>query len=114
MKKLFLLMLSLAALTFNACNKDDNGDGNETYTGKLIKTIDLNEEGVYTFTYDNQQRLTKVVSEWDGERSEIYYTYSSNRIVAAWDDCDYIYHLDADGYLIEQEWEESGSDRTYQ
>ncbi len=107
MKKLFLLTLPLVALSFNACSKDgDNGNG--TGSGKLIKTVDWdNGDSVYEFTYDSQERLSKIVIEYDNKRDEVHYTYLDNHIIADWGSGDIIRTLDADGYLIKKEWERS-------
>ncbi len=119
MKKLLLFMLPLVALSFIACDKGDGNGGDETITGKLVKTIHY-DHGSYdstcTFTYDSQGRLTKIADEYDGEESVINYTYSTNRIVADWDDGDFIYTLNVDGYLIKKEWERSDDyiDYSYQ
>jgi hypothetical protein len=76
MKKLLLLMLPLTAFTFIACDKGDDNGGNETITGKLVKTIHYDgHDDLFEFFYDDKQRIIKITETPIGEH---LYGYSNN------------------------------------
>lgn len=79
MKKIFLLILPLLAVSFNSCSKDDDG-GSESNDKKIVSQVSVkNHYGTYVleFSYDSQNRLTKIY-----EDAENYTTfdYSGNTV----------------------------------
>lgn len=115
MKKILLfLTLPLLAISFNSCSKDGDENGGDSYQwpkyDRLVKTINWQDEDgcidKCTFTYDNQQRLTKVA--WNEEYFMLF-TYNGNKISINEDGEYYTtYTLDKNGYLTRQD-DEDGS-----
>lgn len=74
-----------AALSFTSCKKDDSGPnppGGNPGTEKLLKKVTKTEDGeatVYSFTYDDQKRLTSYKSSDNME--SIIFTYDGQNLV---------------------------------
>lgn len=103
MKKLILLlMLPLLAVSFNSCDKGDDGDGDDPQGNvALVKKI-VNGDWSMEFQYDNQQRVIKAIERDEDYTSNIAFTYATNKITVAGDDGDYTgeYTFNSDGYLV--------------
>lgn len=118
MKKLLLLLtLPLLAITFNSCSKsNDGGDGSGGANG-LIKKVEnhyQNVEGrvyesVYTFQYDNHNRLKLVTEEEGGNKYSESVEYGENKIIFG----DVICTLDNNGYLTKLDNGERETTYTY-
>ncbi|MCD8173113.1 MAG: DUF4595 domain-containing protein [Alistipes sp.] len=113
MKKLILLPL-LALFAFASCS-DDKDNEQENEITKLVKEVKLawgNGLDIYTFDYDSQDRINKVVwtvsNENGGSPTNYNYSYGNNTITVKRTEVGYeeetaILTFDENGYLIEVE-----------
>jgi len=88
MKKLFLLFLTIGALV--SCSKDDSGNNLNDSNCKVIEWKTSYNEGDGFFDggskkvfYDNQNRISKVESYYDGENFTTTYNYSDDKIIVS-------------------------------
>ena len=91
MKTVKLLALGLvAAFSFYSCGKDKDEakeDNGKVYMVKSITCSDNENKEVYskyTFTYDNNNRLVKVLKEKDDFVESGTYSYQTNTITEKW------------------------------
>lgn len=101
--------MPLLALSVYSCDKGDDGDGDNGSGGytwpkydKLVKAINWQDEDGNTdnctFTYDDQQRITRVA--WEGEGYFLSFSYEDNLVKINEDNRFYTTHtLDENGYL---------------
>ena len=91
-----MALLAVAAISFNACSKDDNqnNDDNNGHGGntRLVSEITVYYGGgghdIYNFEYDNQGRITKIMYNDGG--GDLVFSYSSRSVN--------IKLVDSDGY----------------
>ena len=88
MKKIFLFMLPLVALSFASCEKDNGNDGNPAQ--KLVKEITSRGDGYtesWAYEYDAQNRIVKVIETYSEsdyhEKVEHTIEYDGNTITIA-------------------------------
>lgn len=117
MKKLFLFAaVMFSVVLFSACTEDDNSactednnkEGNQT-SQKLLKQIEIisgSATWYYNFSYDDQQRLAKVIIDGDHDFCGDYlYTYTDNSVSIKYNDSydpwnyDAVFTLDRNGYV---------------
>lgn len=104
------LVLALSTMFISSCSSDDDGGGG-TIPPALIKSITLNEDNgdyivTWTFTYDDQDRLTLTEVNEDGFEYDITYDYSvPNRLTEIEDGTwETVFVLDGQGRIIKELW----------
>jgi len=95
MKK-FLVFALVALVALVSCNKENKGNEDEkafkqTARMKTLSTTDAYGTEDWTYTYDAQGRVSKVVARWEGK---VYGTYNFNY---SGNTCEVICHVDAEG-----------------
>ena len=85
------LLAVVMCVNFTSCSDDDdpikNDDGIITNQKKLMEIKETSDDGyisIYTFSYDNQSRLTSIVDNEDGhsDNNIINFTWGNNTIIA--------------------------------
>jgi len=86
------LLAVVMSINFTSCSDDDeeaikNDDGIITNQKKLMEIKETSDDGyisIYTFSYDNQSRLTSIVDNEDGhsDNNIINFTWGNNTIIA--------------------------------
>lgn len=85
------LLAVVMCVNFASCSDDDdpikNDDGIITNQKKLMEIKETSDDGyisIYTFSYDNQSRLTSIVDNEDGhsDNNIINFTWGNNTIIA--------------------------------
>ena len=104
MKK-FLVFALVALVALVSCNKENKGGDDEkvfkhneeekafkqTARMKTLSTTDVYGTEDWTYTYDAQGRVSKVVARWEGDVYATYnFNYSANK-------CEVIKHVDENG-----------------
>ena len=112
MKKLFLFAaVMFSSISFSSCSEDDNKE-NQT-SQKLLKQIEeisADKTIYYDFSYDDQQRLAKVIVDGDicYSNGDFTYTYTDNSVGVKFNSScgdeysyDAAFALDHNGYVTE-------------
>lgn len=87
MKKVFyvLSICIIGALGLSSCGKDKDEAKEDDGKVYLVKSITCTDnDSKYTFTYDNNNRLVKVLKEEDDLIEEGKYSYQGNTITETW------------------------------
>lgn len=85
MKKIFLMVAAIAAISMSACKKDKSeepGSGNNN-NSRLLKKMTVTENGetkVLNFTYDAGKRLVSVISTDNTDKTNFTYDVAGNVI----------------------------------
>lgn len=112
MKKLFLFAaVMFSSILFSACSEDDNKESQTSQ--KLLKQIEeisADKTIYYDFSYDDQQRLAKVIVDGDicYSNGDFTYTYTDNSVGVKFNSScgdeysyDAAFALDHNGYVTE-------------
>ena len=112
MKKLFLFAaVMFSSILFSACSEDDNKESQTSQ--KLLKQIEeisADKTIYYDFSYDDQQRLAKVIVDGDicYSNGDLTYTYTDNSVGVKFNSScgdeysyDAAFALDHNGYVTE-------------
>ena len=115
MKRLFLSILPVVAIAFNACKRDEGGNdngtepgtktGTKTETTKLVKRLAMpDDDMIYSLEYDDQRRTSKATILEEGIATEINLSYSGNTITSTCVEGVYkwtgVYTLNSDGCVV--------------
>lgn len=93
MRKIFMLLVACVAMVFVSCSKDDEEDGQrgangERLVSKIIEHDNKYGDDIYTFYYDKQGRIEKIVNTGnDLEEGESYvytntYSFTDNQLIS--------------------------------
>lgn len=119
LKLLSVAVLMMSAVFISSCGDDEGGSGNEIPPA-LIKSITFDEDGgdyvvTWTFTYDDQDRLTLVEVDDDGTLYDITYDYSVANQLTEVEDGLYttVFVLDGEGRIIKELWNPPATDDNF-
>ncbi|HML66012.1 MAG TPA: hypothetical protein PKC55_14370 [Dysgonomonas sp.] len=118
---LFATMIVVVfSLSFVACGDDDednNGGGGEVKASK-VKTLNYKDdswEETFTFTYQDDGKISKIVNSYEGGSEEIIFDWkTANKLTVTRGDKTYLYDVNSSGYITKEYGETSKDYYTYE
>jgi len=103
------LITSVALVSCNKNNDDDNGDGVEA---SLIKTVSVDYgDGVegYEFIYNTDKTISHIKNTWEGEEvDDILFDYTvAGKLTITKEDSPTVYEIDSEGRITKEIWDAS-------